>query len=214
MVKFIYLFLKPTKILIFLPIIAMVILLVGTFSEISNLVGFISGITTGLYASLFWFVLLQNSQNKGPFMNQSLIFSLPLHKKELVKPWFIANQLCFIFIYASACFSILILDLWIKPNTSNTGTYVSMLILALVSCILFNLATPLSFFSTSKKAIILSVLLFITGIIMIPFSQVLFIEVLTRMSFKFLYILFILVIYCLTTLITYKKTLILIVKTV
>lgn len=207
MVKIIYLFLKPSKILLFLPLIFLVIVLVGLFSDISDITSFISGASTGIYASLFWFVYLQSSKNNGPFMNQSLLFSLPIDRKKLIKPWFIINQCSFFLIFLTLILGLLTLDIFSISKKVDTVSYLSMVILALVSNILFSLQTPLSFSPTLKKNIILSILLFCAGLFLIPYSQILLNEVIKRLGLRLAYLALILIAYVVTTFLTYRKSL-------
>lgn len=206
MFKYMKLFLMPTKFILLLPFFSITIVILGLHADISDASAFISGISTGIYASLFWVVFIQNKRNSSPFMNQALLFSLPVYKRDLIKPWLIANQIAFFLIYMSIFIGLLLLDLLSTSIATDHSTILFMIILTLICCILFNLETPLSFSSFSKKSLVLSALVFCLGLFIIPMSQYLIFEVFMTRSTQLIYLIVMFALYSITTLLAYHKS--------
>lgn len=204
MKKYLMLFFKPYKLIYILPVLFFGIVIITYFIKISDFTSFIAGISTGFYSGVFWVVLINNIKNNGPFMNQNLLYSLPLKKRKLILPWIISNQLSLMLIFATILLGVYVSSMIKSANNMQSTSYLSISLLGIIVCLLFNLQLPLSF--KPKHYLIYSAFLFIIGIILLYSSQYLLKDVLLSGLLKAVFFAILISVYILSGIWSYKKS--------
>lgn len=199
-------FMKPIYLRYFVFFLVPIIYVIVAFTE-ADINALLLGFFSGLLGVALTLLLIYKSNQLSQLFNSKLLLSLPNSKSRIIKYWYISNHLSVYIIMLIAIVSFLGAQLITSSNQVTTFTYIILLCMGLISNIIVNLITPISFINSYKRLGLFKIMI-IAFILILYVGAIVSQYILTSFMIKSIYLIVLISIYLISTYFSYKKALV------